>query len=66
MAGLGQAINAQEVIQLLKTGHSYSDIQNRWPALTEADIKAYHHQALQQENYNHIGKPVYCKLNIKS
>lgn len=65
MAGSEQSVNAQEVVELLKKGLSYSAIQTRWPMLTEADIKAFHHQGLQQENHNHIGKPVYCKLNIK-
>jgi uncharacterized protein (DUF433 family) len=59
------SINAQEVIELLKKGLSYNDIQNRFPMLTETDIKAMHREGLHQENQNHLVKPVYCKLSIK-
>lgn len=54
--------HTQEIIDYLKKGRSYAEVQARFPMLTESDIKAYHHQAIQQENHKHITKPVYCKL----
>lgn len=60
-----QPFPIQEIIDYLKKGCSYAEIRARFPGLSESEIKSYHHQALQQENLNHIAKPVYCKLQKK-
>ena len=53
------------VVALLRGGHNYDSVKQRYPELSIEDIKACHKMGQQRLNRESVSQPIYCRLDVR-